>query len=144
MAQRLLVVGGNGFAGSAVCAAAVARGWDVVSLSRSGQPYATAKGHSPAWARQVKWNAGSIDDPSTFAHLMSDRTAVVHTLGVLLEGGEYKNGIAGLARSLLRSRGPSGSGNPLQEAAEDRPGSYEHINRETGALCSISTLMRQL
>lgn len=30
---RLLVVGGNGYLGSAVCKAAVAKGWDVASMS---------------------------------------------------------------------------------------------------------------
>lgn len=39
--------------GSAICRTAVARGWTVTSLSRSGKPYATAQGHAPAWVSKV-------------------------------------------------------------------------------------------
>lgn len=49
----LLVVGGNGFVGSSIVKAAVARGWNVTSLSRSGSPYKSPQGHSPAWTRKV-------------------------------------------------------------------------------------------
>jgi len=51
--QKILVVGGNGFIGSAVCKAALARGMEVTSISSSGRPYRTPKGHTPAWASKV-------------------------------------------------------------------------------------------
>ena len=68
-------------------------------------------------------------------HLLADRTAVVHTLGILLEGGEYKSGPLGAFRSLMRGRRlPFASRpNPLAEPPEARPGSYESMNRDSGA-----------
>ena len=44
--QRLLVVGGNGFVGSAVCKQALSRGWEVISISGSGRPFRTPRGLS--------------------------------------------------------------------------------------------------
>ncbi|KAG2749730.1 hypothetical protein P692DRAFT_201865251 [Suillus brevipes Sb2] len=52
IAQKILVVGGNGFVGSAVCKAALARGMGVTSVSSSGKPYRTPKGHTPDWAEK--------------------------------------------------------------------------------------------
>jgi nucleoside-diphosphate-sugar epimerase len=53
IAQKILVVGGNGFVGSAVCKAALARGMGVTSVSSSGLPYRTPKGHTPDWVEKV-------------------------------------------------------------------------------------------
>jgi len=62
----------------------------------------------------------------------------VHTLGILLEGGEYKSGPLGAVRSLMRGRRlPFASPpNPLAEPPEARPGSYESMNRDSGACTS--------
>lgn len=32
---------------------AIQRGWEVVSLSRSGKPFTSAQGHTPGWASKV-------------------------------------------------------------------------------------------
>ncbi|KAG1861114.1 mitochondrial protein [Suillus subalutaceus] len=61
IAQKILVVGGNGFVGSAVCKAALARGMG--GHHSSGKPYRTPKGHTPDWAEKV----------------------LVHTIGTLLD-----------------------------------------------------------
>jgi len=53
LVQKVLVVGGNGFIGSAVCKAALVREMQVTSISSSGRPYQTPKGHSPTWTSQV-------------------------------------------------------------------------------------------
>ncbi|KAF9601409.1 hypothetical protein IFM89_019682 [Coptis chinensis] len=68
--ERIVVLGGNGFVGSAICKAAVSRGFEVVSMSRSvqlitvclkvnnhdrsGQP-----SYSDSWVDQVTWIAGT-------------------------------------------------------------------------------------
>lgn len=129
--HSILVVGGNGFLGSAVCRRALAKGLDVASISSSGQPFRTPKGHVPGWTNKVKWHAASALDPSSYASLLNGKTAVVHTLGVLLEGG-YKNSlkegdILGLASSFVRNFGLE-SGNPL---TREKPGEYEAINRDS-------------
>lgn len=121
--------------------------------SSSGQPFRTPKGHVPSWTTkvsvqadstnraffnfvfflfQVKWHTASALEPSSYASLLDGKTAVVHTLGVLLEGG-YKNSlkegdIFSLGSSFVRNFGLE-SGNPLMR---DKPGEYEVINRDSG------------
>lgn len=127
--RKLAVFGGNGFVGSAICRSAVARGWKVVSLSRTGEPYATAQGHSPAWVTKVDWRAANAADPTTYSELLRSCTAVVSTLGILLENDYKSNGSAkplgvlkGVAESLL-----GGKGNPLGAAGGV---TYEKMNRD--------------
>ncbi|EPQ58023.1 NAD P-binding protein [Gloeophyllum trabeum ATCC 11539] len=132
--QKILVVGGNGFIGSAVCKAALARGLQVTSVSSSGRPYRTPKGHTPAWASKVDWQKGDALSPETYAHILPGVSAVVHTLGTLLEDTSYKSAVRegsvlGLAGSFARRLGFGGGGNPL-ESGEGRPGSYETLNRD--------------
>ncbi|ORY31932.1 hypothetical protein BCR39DRAFT_465115 [Naematelia encephala] len=128
---KLLVVGGNGFLGSAICKAAVSRGWEVSSMSSSGKPYKTPAGHTPAWSQSVTYHAASAFDPPSFSSLVADSTAVVHTIGILLEDAKYKQNIRdgnllGLARSLLGVD----AGNPLK-TAQDKLSGYEGMNRDS-------------
>ncbi|KAI0082640.1 mitochondrial protein [Panus rudis PR-1116 ss-1] len=130
--QKILVVGGNGFVGSAVCKAALARGMQVTSISSSGKPYTTPKGHSPAWTSKVSWQKADALDPGTYAHLMPGATAVVHTLGTLLEDPRYKEALKeGNVPKLLNAfLSGSTSGGRLDEPSE-KPGSYELLNRDS-------------
>ncbi|KAK7467188.1 hypothetical protein VKT23_004246 [Stygiomarasmius scandens] len=130
--QRILVVGGNGFIGSAICRIALAKGMEVTSVSSSGRPYTTPKGHSPAWASKVTWLQGSAHNPSTFHDALANADGVVHTLGTLVEdGGKYKQAIregnipqvlGAVCDNVLSGK------NPLMKGGE---GSYEHINRDS-------------
>ncbi|KAF9464752.1 mitochondrial protein [Collybia nuda] len=133
--QRILVVGGNGFIGSAICKAALARGIQVTSVSSSGKPYQTAKGHTPYWASKVDWRKGDAFSPESFAHLFPEVGGVVHTLGTLIEGDQYKRAIkegnipetfGSFFQSMLCS-----NGNPLEKGAEGvGKSSYESMNRD--------------
>lgn len=76
-AQKILVLGGNGFVGTAVCKAAVRKNISVVSLSRSGRP----KTQAP-WADQVSWVAGDVF-LTDWDSLLSGVEAVVSTLGLI-------------------------------------------------------------
>ncbi|CAN1748862.1 Uncharacterized protein At1g32220, chloroplastic [Linum perenne] len=51
--EKIVVLGGSGFVGSAICKAAVEKGIEVVSLSRSGRPSLNAP-----WVDQVTWVPG--------------------------------------------------------------------------------------
>ncbi|TXT07397.1 hypothetical protein VHUM_03117 [Vanrija humicola] len=141
---RLLVVGGNGYLGSAVCKAAVSKGWDVSSMSSSGKPYTSPAGHSPKWASRVTWHKADAFDPATYAPLVGASTAVVHTLGILLEGG-YKASVAsgdvlGLVRAMVRNSTGSGEvSNPLKTGAEKARG-YDAMNRDS-ALTVLDTML---
>lgn len=129
--QKLLVVGGNGFVGSAVCKAALARGFQVTSISSSGRPYTTPKGHSPAWTSKVNWQKADACKPETYQHLLGDKTAVVHTLGTLLEDARYKAALAkGDLPALMKVAAEkfTRSGNPLEEPS--KKGGYDELNRD--------------
>ncbi|RZC69387.1 hypothetical protein C5167_032465 [Papaver somniferum] len=52
-AERVVVLGGSGFVGSAICKAAVSKGIEAVSLSRSGRP-----NNTEPWVDQVTWLIG--------------------------------------------------------------------------------------
>lgn len=139
--QRLLVVGGNGFVGSAVCKAALARGWQVSSISSSGQPYRTPKGHSPAWVSKVEWHTADALEPATYAPLLQDRTAIVHTLGTLLPDARYKRALQtgnlpALLGAFAESATSLGSPNPL------KPTLYDTLNRDA-ALRVFETYAQQ-
>lgn len=136
----------------------------IPETSQSGRPFTTPKGHAPAWTSkvsnpyqslykqifelyliQVKWHAASALEPASYASLMNDKTAVVHTLGVLLEGG-YKaslqrGDIIGLATSFVRNMGLE-SRNPL--TSEDKTGEYETINRDSGKFTGAPNLRRHV
>jgi uncharacterized protein YbjT (DUF2867 family) len=128
--MHLLVVGGNGFLGSAVCKSALARGWQVSSISRSGRPYRSAKGHSPAWVSKVQWHAADVQNPASFSARLPPVTAVVHTVGALFPDDKYKhairnNDIPAILSSVI---GCASLRNPLQSSSDV----YETINRDSG------------
>ncbi|KAG8831666.1 hypothetical protein FRC18_006214 [Serendipita sp. 400] len=134
MQKNILVIGGNGFVGSAVCRSAVRRGWKVQSISKSGKPFTTPNGHLPAWTEKVEWHTASAFEPTSYQSLLSSSNAVVHTLGTLFDGGRYKQP--------LKDQNPLGTvvegtksvvngllgDNPLERGG---PGSYENMNRES-------------
>ncbi|KAL7821632.1 NAD(P)-binding protein [Trichoderma longibrachiatum ATCC 18648] len=96
-AKKLIVCGGNGFLGSRICKYAVARGWDVTSISRSGEPRwdsVSSSATPPPWAHKVSWERADILEPSTYAPLLKGSDYVVHSMGILLEA-DYKGVISG-------------------------------------------------
>ncbi|XP_021318326.1 uncharacterized protein At1g32220, chloroplastic isoform X1 [Sorghum bicolor] len=79
--EKIVVLGGSGFVGSAICKAAVATGIEVVSFSRSGRP-----AYSDPWVDQVNWLAAPQYDVGDVFYARWDEvlvgsTAVVSTLG---------------------------------------------------------------
>lgn len=73
--ERVVVLGGSGFVGTAICKAAVSNGIEVVSLSRSGKP-----SYADSWADQVTWKTGDVFY-ARWDELLVGATAVVSTLG---------------------------------------------------------------
>jgi nucleoside-diphosphate-sugar epimerase len=83
--RKLLVLGGNGFVGQAVCAEGVHSGWQVASLSRSGPPRLL-----PPALQSVTWHRGSASDPISYASnrdILKDVDYVVHSIGLLFADG---------------------------------------------------------
>ncbi|GMH28796.1 hypothetical protein Nepgr_030639 [Nepenthes gracilis] len=73
--ERLVVLGGSGFVGSAICKAAVSQGIEVISLSRSGRP-----SYSDPWIDQISWITGDVFYVN-WDEVLVGATAVVSTLG---------------------------------------------------------------
>ncbi|KAG7452450.1 NAD(P)-binding protein [Guyanagaster necrorhizus] len=127
--KKILVVGGNGFIGSAVCRAALAKGMQVTSVSSSGRPYRTPKGHSPTWTEKESRSLSFSHEDDTLTACecaLQDANGVVHTLGTLLDDGKYKTAVnegslSGLVGSLI------GSQNPLEKKTTS---GYESLNRD--------------
>ncbi|KAG0349148.1 hypothetical protein BG004_001572 [Podila humilis] len=133
--KKLLVVGGTGGVGLQVCKQAVARGWDVVSLSRRGQPVVTdaSDRNSKGWIQKVDWSSGDSLDPSTYKDAISGTDAVVHTVGMLLED-DYKEVIHSQSLDELAKNVQSAirGANPLESNKTPKSGlTYEKINRDT-------------
>ncbi|KAJ5515271.1 hypothetical protein N7527_006831 [Penicillium freii] len=144
--KRLVVAGGSGFLGSRICKAATARGWTVISLSRSGEPRwdtVTDSRERPSWAGSVEWAKADILKPESYKPHLHGASAVVHSMGILLEA-DYKGVVQGRApilSGLQRAFSTSklGSQNPLTrqegEALEpkekDKQLTYELMNRDS-------------
>lgn len=73
--EKLVVLGGSGFVGSAICKAAVSKGIEVASLSRSGRPRL-----SESWVDQVNWIPGDVFY-ANWDEILGGATAVASTLG---------------------------------------------------------------
>ncbi|KAJ8448424.1 hypothetical protein Cgig2_022052 [Carnegiea gigantea] len=73
--EKLVVLGGSGFVGSAICKAAVSKGIEVTSLSRSGRPRV-----SESWVDQVSWIPGDVFY-ANWDEILVGANAVASTLG---------------------------------------------------------------
>ncbi|KAF7809469.1 NADH dehydrogenase [Senna tora] len=73
--ERVVVLGGSGFVGSAICKAAISKGIEVISLSRSGRPT-----YTDPWVDQVTWISGDVFYVN-WDEVLVGATAVVSTLG---------------------------------------------------------------
>jgi nucleoside-diphosphate-sugar epimerase len=101
--KSLLVLGGNGFLGKAICRAGLEKGWKVSSLSRSGAPAPI-----PEDLLSVDWKRGSALDEDTLMRSLerSNPDYVVHTIGTLFESGPnqtYENLNYGTMKALLQT-----------------------------------------
>lgn len=107
--------------------------------SRSGPPdWKTTTGSPtpPEWSKNVTWARGNILSPSTYRQYLVGATAIVHSMGILLEA-DYKSvltgkesPIAGLKKAFDSARATSH--NPLREEGENAQLTYETMNRDSG------------
>ncbi|KAJ1842671.1 hypothetical protein LPJ73_005727 [Coemansia sp. RSA 2703] len=121
MSRKLFVVGGTGFVGQAVCRQALAQGWSVVSLSRRGAPSRNAQ--APPG---IHWVRGDALTPSTYLSQLEGCTAVVHSVGVLLETN-YKPWV-----SLGSRNTPSATAATYESANRDSALAVWHAAQQTG------------
>ncbi|RYO74127.1 hypothetical protein DL762_010553 [Monosporascus cannonballus] len=149
-AKRIVICGGNGFLGSRMCKSAISRGWDVTSISRSGEPRwntVTSSSTPPSWAHKVTWERANILRPATYAPLLKGADYVVHSMGILLEA-DYKavvrgqeSPISALQRAFAAApkRQPQQPANPLDR---DRGREEDIRPPETGDQLTYETMNR--
>lgn len=101
MQRKLLVIGGSGFVGNAICRYALTQGVKVYSLSRSGR-----QGGSEPWKNDVEYIRGDALNTASYKDILTECDAVIHTVGILLDTNTFST------RSSYE-------------------GSYEHMNRDT-------------
>ncbi|KAF8476932.1 hypothetical protein BDZ91DRAFT_708371 [Kalaharituber pfeilii] len=135
--RHLVVCGGNGFLGSRICRSAVAQNFKVTSISRRGAPDWNTLwklSAAPAWASQVDWHRGDVFDPSTYSDKLEGATAVVHTMGILLEQ-DYKGVLTG-KEPLVSGFRKAFSG----EEKKDGKLTYEKMNRESALILARTAI----
>jgi len=83
--KKLLVLGGTGFVGSTISKLALDRGYEVVSLSRRGQPSADSQ---LAGESRIQWKQGDATKPEDVQRVLEEGgfSGVVHAIGMLFEG----------------------------------------------------------
>jgi len=109
-AGTILVLGGSGFLGRNICKLAVQLGYDVVSVSRRGEPV-----DPELLLPGVTWHRGNlVKDPDCLAPLLKehDFVGVIHAVGMLLD-----NELNSFA---------SGSG-----SVPDEGSTYDQVTRQT-------------
>ena len=76
---RLLVLGGNGYAGRHICEAAVLSGrFDVSSLNRTGF---SSSSSLPSWSKKVEWHTGDVTDTDLSHELFPNVDIIFSTIG---------------------------------------------------------------
>ncbi|AOW06052.1 hypothetical protein B0I72DRAFT_138572 [Yarrowia lipolytica] len=128
MSKNLVVFGGNGFLGRHICKQALSKGWAVTSISRSGPPK-----NAESWMSKVQWKRADVFEPSTYTNELEKASAVIHSMGILLEGGNYKQGLNGGVKDALC--GLVKGSNPM---AKDPNFSYDKMNRLSAVLTATA------
>ncbi|ORY84776.1 hypothetical protein BCR37DRAFT_251430 [Protomyces lactucae-debilis] len=77
-APSLLIFGGAGFLGQRVAQSAIAKGWQVTSITRSGAPPATGQD----WDK-VRWVRGDAFEPASYQAEIAKANHIISTIGIL-------------------------------------------------------------
>ncbi|KAK2877778.1 hypothetical protein FQN49_001205 [Arthroderma sp. PD_2] len=132
-ATRIVVAGGSGFLGARICQSAVARGWEVVSLSRHGEPAwdtVSPSGQAPRWAQKVEWAKADLLDPSSYGQHLKNASAVVHSMGIILEA-DYKGILQGKESPITGLQKVVGSFAGMPTGANKSQMTYRTMNTES-------------
>lgn len=123
--KKLVVFGGTGFLGKRIVENAVKRGFDVTSITGSGRMPRPYPQEDNSWMEQVKWKQGNVFFPETYERDLQDCTAVVHSIGILLENDSYKkivgseDGLINTVSSLFTTNPGTKTTNPMMKTPTD-------------------------
>ncbi|EPX73530.1 NAD dependent epimerase/dehydratase [Schizosaccharomyces octosporus yFS286] len=137
--MKLVVLGGSGFLGHNICKHAVAKGYQVVSVSRRGRGNIQFK---EPWMEKVHWERADVmRDPHSLLPFAHGASAVLNTVGILMESN-YKQALENPRGSILqlvknlKGNVFQGSENPLKKPASPsvppvNPSlNFESVNRD--------------
>ena len=125
--KNILIFGGNGFLGRRICQAAVEKGYNVTSLSRSGTPPRNTAQWDKAWIAKVNWRQCDVLNPKSYSPYLQEADNVVHSIGILLEDSSYKAQVNGRVAFDAKKLLTWGS-NPMKN---DPNFTYEVMNKQT-------------
>lgn len=83
--KKVLVLGGSGFVGKAICRELLRIGADVYSINRSGKPISSAPELD-----KVNWIKGNALDPQVYSQL-SNIDTLIHSIGILYQPSSKKS-----------------------------------------------------
>ncbi|ODV98285.1 hypothetical protein PACTADRAFT_48073 [Pachysolen tannophilus NRRL Y-2460] len=136
--KSLVVFGGNGFLGRRICQQGIQKGYKITSMSRSGAPPKNILPSDNQWVEKVNWKKVNIFDPETYADELATSNIVVHSLGILLEGRNYKetlNSFPGSKNSSVFCKNGVSSispyPNPMDKSIYN---SYDYMNRQSALI----------
>lgn len=140
MSRSIAVFGGNGFLGKKICEVGVRLGWSVTSLSRSGTPPTPVSHSDHLWISNVNWVSADLFNADSYKQHVANKTAVVHSVGMLFENLDYKKAINSnfsflndFQRLASMLKGP----NPL---TKNHNLTYEAVQRDTAVMLADAYL----
>jgi len=138
--KSIVVFGGTGYVGSAVCQRLIQKGYSVTGVSRRG----TNPNPNDADLSQVNWVPTDATDASAVRKLVDSADGVVHAVGLLFD---VDSGLKGLSRVVSGSGSIPGDDSTYDKVtrgttfnvidAVERKASNP-FNRETMPLCFVS------
>lgn len=137
MSKSIAVFGGAGLLGRKICETGVRLGYSVTSISRSG----TAPNAQP-WTKQVNWEKGNILEPKSYEDKIRSKTAVIHSIGLLFEGLDYKSRINSNFNFLNDLKGLSNwvkGPNPMEKSYAQ---SYAALQRDSAVLLADAYIQK--
>ena len=108
--------------------------------SRHGEPSwntsaSTSTQPPPRWAKSVEWAKADLLEPGSYSHFLKDATAVVHTMGILLEA-DYKGIVRGKESPITGLQKIFGcqqrSAAEQKAALDNKQITYGTMNRDSG------------
>lgn len=116
-------------------------------MSGSGRPFRTPRGHAPAWTASdhMHWHQADAFDKNSYRDLAASCTAVVHTIGILLESSyKGKGGSAlGALQGLFKGWGLQSGSNPLASESKENAVTYERMNRDAALTVAEAVIEAQ-
>lgn len=102
----------------------------------------------------MDWQKGDAFHPESFKHIFPCVDGVVHTLGILIEDGDYKQAlqdsnipqlVSSIFRSITRDSGnPLKSGMPSESCSSGARLTYGAMNKDSGADAVVCSILSKL